>query len=72
MGRQRVLSGEEACAVLERHGFARIRQRGSHVVLQRVVANRTTTVVVPMHRELRAGTLSSVVRQSGLPRKAFE
>jgi predicted RNA binding protein YcfA (HicA-like mRNA interferase family) len=32
----------------------------------------TITVVVPLHDELKAGTLSSIVRQSGLPRALFE
>ena len=30
------------------------------------------TVPVPMHRELRIGTLMSIIRQSGLPRTEFE
>jgi predicted RNA binding protein YcfA (HicA-like mRNA interferase family) len=32
----------------------------------------TTTVPVPNHRELRAGTLQSIIRQSGVPRAEFE
>ena len=72
MGRLRVLSGEEVCRILEAHGFLRVRQRGSHVVLQRKLASRTTTVPVPLHRELKPGTLLSVIRQSGLPRSVFE
>ena len=60
------------CRILERHGFVRVRQRGSHVVLQRKLGPRTTTVPVPLHRELKPGTLLSIVRQSGVPRQAFE
>jgi predicted RNA binding protein YcfA (HicA-like mRNA interferase family) len=30
------------------------------------------TVPVPLHPELRVGTLHSVIRQSGLPRTEFE
>src|SRR5262249_32675448 len=72
VGKLRVLSGQEACAILERHGFARVRQRGSHVAMQRVTAEGTTTVPVPDHTELRTGTLRSIIRQSGLPRSEFE
>ncbi len=72
MGKLRVLSGQEACAILERHGFARVRQRGSHVVMQRVTPHVTTTVPVPDHKELRTGTLRSIIRQSGIPRSEFE
>ena len=72
MGKLRVLSGQEACAILERHGFTRVRQRGSHIVLQRATADGTTTVPVPDHKQLRIGTLRSIIRQSGLPRSEFE
>lgn len=72
MGKLRLLSGDEACQILARHGFAEVRRRGSHAVMQRRVANSTVTVPVPLHRELRAGTLLSIIRQSGLPRESFE
>jgi predicted RNA binding protein YcfA (HicA-like mRNA interferase family) len=72
LGKLRVLSGRETCAILERHGFAQVRRRGSHIVMQRADASGTTTVPVPDHRELRAGTLRAIIRQSGLPRSEFE
>ena len=72
MGKLRVLSGDEACQILARHGFAEVRRRGTHAVMQRRVANSTVTVPVPLHRELRAGTLLSIIRQSRLPRESFE
>jgi len=72
VGKLRVLSGQEVCAILERHGFARVRQRGSHIVMQRVTADGTRTVPVPDHKELRSGTLRSIIRQSELPRSEFE
>ena len=34
--------------------------------MQRVRAGRTTTVPVPDHREVRGGTLASIIRQAGL------
>ncbi len=66
------LSGEAVYRILERQGFERVRQRGSHVVMQKKEATGTTTVPVPLHPELTRGTLHSIVRQSGLPRSAFE
>jgi predicted RNA binding protein YcfA (HicA-like mRNA interferase family) len=57
---------------MEHHGFTRVRQRGSHIVTQRVTADGTTTVPVPDHKELRSGTTRSIIRQSGLPRSEFE
>ena len=40
--------------------------------MQKADATGTVTVPVPDHRELRVGTLRSIIRQSGLPRSAFE
>ena len=66
------LSGLEVCAILELHGFVQVRQRGSHIVMQRQDAIGTTTVPVPNQAELRRGTLRAIIRQSGLPRANFE
>jgi len=72
MGRLRVLSGREVCELLEHHGFVEVRRRGSHMVMQRWTPERTVTVPVPDHPELKIGTLLSIIRQSGVPRAAFE
>ena len=67
MGRLRPLSGEGVCEILKRHGFERVRQRGSHVIMQIRTPQGTTTVPVPNDRELLGGTLQSIIRQSGSP-----
>ena len=72
MGKLRVLSGKAVCSILERHGFLKIRQRGSHIVMQLMFEDGTRTVPVPDHDELRTGTLRSIIRQSGIPRIEFE
>jgi predicted RNA binding protein YcfA (HicA-like mRNA interferase family) len=72
MGRLRVLSGREVCRILEPHGFAEVRRRGSHIVMQRRSSEGTTTVPVPDHPELAIGTLLAIVRQSRVLRAAFE
>ncbi|MGC1951197.1 MAG: type II toxin-antitoxin system HicA family toxin [Gammaproteobacteria bacterium] len=72
MARLRVVSGTEVCRILATHGFVEVRRRGSHVVMQKMEGGVTVTVPVPDHKELRAGTLLSIIRQSGLPRSAFE
>jgi len=68
----RVLSGKDVCAILTRHGFAEVRRRGSHVIMQKKLAESTITVPVPDHDEIRIGTLQSIIRQSGLNRSEFE
>ena len=72
MGNLRVLSGREVCKILEAEGFSTVRQRGSHIVMQKRSGDTTTTVPVPDHSELKAGTLSSIIRQFGLKRTLFE
>ncbi|ALA59728.1 hypothetical protein NITMOv2_3335 [Nitrospira moscoviensis] len=63
---------ETSAAFLEQHGFQMVRQRGSHIVMQRRSESGTITVPVPDHSELRLGTLQSIIRQSGVARTAFE
>ena len=49
-------SGEEVCQILESHGFRRVRQKGSHAIMQKEMLDTTVTVPIPLHRELKIGT----------------
>jgi predicted RNA binding protein YcfA (HicA-like mRNA interferase family) len=49
-----------------------VRQKGSHVVMQKATDSSTITVPVPLHSELRIGTLQAIIRQSGVARSEFE
>lgn len=60
MGKLRTLSGKQVCTILMRHGFIEVRQRGSHIVMQKRLPDTTITVPVPNHDELRTGTLQSI------------
>jgi len=40
--------------------------------MQKRLPDTTITVIVPDHNELKTGTLSSILRQSHLPRRLFE
>jgi predicted RNA binding protein YcfA (HicA-like mRNA interferase family) len=60
------------CAILAKHGFLEVRKRGSHVVMQKKLADGTITVPVPEHHEIKIGTLQSIIRQSGIPKTEFE
>jgi len=72
LGRLKVLSGVEVCRILGSHGFVQVRQKGSHLIMQKNVGNSTVTVPVPLHKELKIGTLQSIIRQSKLGRELFE
>jgi len=72
LGKLRVLSGKQVCSILSQHGFVEVRQRGSHIVMQKHLPETTITVPVPNHPELRIGTLQSIIRQSGVSKSEFE
>ncbi len=56
---------------LKRAGFAELRQKGSHVSLEKRVGEKVFKTVVPMHSELAKGTLSDILKQSGLTLEEF-
>lgn len=64
MPKLRRVSGAEAIVALERLGFVRVRQRGSHVVLKKQTDESEVGCVVPMHGELAVGTLRGILRQA--------
>jgi len=61
-----VVSGAQLVAVLERLGWEAVRQRGSHVRLRH--QDRAASLVVPLHRELKRGTLGGILRDAGVSR----
>jgi predicted RNA binding protein YcfA (HicA-like mRNA interferase family) len=63
-----VISGKELITALKRAGFVELRQKGSHVSLEKVTSEKTYRTVVPMHRELAIGTLLDILQQTGLSR----
>ncbi|MBI2164801.1 MAG: type II toxin-antitoxin system HicA family toxin [Chloroflexi bacterium] len=66
-------SSREVVRALERLGFERVSQRGSHLKLRRRTSEGTRTTIVKMGaREVPAGTLASILRQAGLSRHQFE
>jgi predicted RNA binding protein YcfA (HicA-like mRNA interferase family) len=62
-----IVSGAETIRALQTLGFTVVRQRGSHVVLRR----DATGCVVPLHRELKVGTLHGLLKQAGVSAGEF-
>jgi len=58
------ISSKEAIRTLERLGFYQARQTGSHVVLKKPLPDGEIVCVVPLHNELKIGTLSGVLKQA--------
>jgi predicted RNA binding protein YcfA (HicA-like mRNA interferase family) len=59
-----ILSGAQLIVVLRMIGWEPVRQRGSHVCLKRSAGGRM--LVVPLHRELKRGTLAAILRDADL------
>ncbi len=63
------VSGRELIRALRRAGFVVLRQKGSHVSLEKRTAAGYWRTIVPLHREIRPGTLSDILNQSGLSKE---
>jgi predicted RNA binding protein YcfA (HicA-like mRNA interferase family) len=62
--RQPVVSGQQLIKALEKDDWAVVRQRGSHVRLKK--PGRRYSLVVPLHKEIRKGTLGGILRDANL------
>ena len=63
----RDVNGSEAAKALGRLGFAVKRQTGSHLIMRK----DARTVVVPMHKPIKPGTLAVLIAQAGVSVEAF-
>ena len=57
-------SSKKAIRALKRLGFKTTRQTGSHVVMKKKTTEGSIGCVVPMHNELKVGTLASILKQA--------
>ncbi|HBE45663.1 MAG TPA: hypothetical protein DDW17_09555 [Deltaproteobacteria bacterium] len=71
MPKLRRISGEDAIKRLEKLGFQRLRQRGSHVILKKHSSEGDIGCVVPLHKELAIGTLHGILKQAKLSAEDF-
>jgi predicted RNA binding protein YcfA (HicA-like mRNA interferase family) len=61
------ISGAEALKALQKLGFEKVRQSGSHVIARR----GSKGCVIPMHTELKIGTLAGLLRQADVSPEEF-
>jgi predicted RNA binding protein YcfA (HicA-like mRNA interferase family) len=67
----RTVSGVETIKALERLGFRQVRQRGSHIVLRKDSVRGSVGCTVPLHKELKIGTLRGILRQAKVEPEEF-
>lgn len=64
-----VLPPSEIIRALQKFGFEKVSQKGSHVKLKNYYSNRVC--IVPMHDEIAKGTLKSILEQSNIKLEDF-
>jgi predicted RNA binding protein YcfA (HicA-like mRNA interferase family) len=60
----KTFSGKDVVTALKRKGFLIDHQKGSHIFLHNLEENKS--IVVPNHKELKKGTLYSILKKAGL------
>lgn len=70
--RLKKISGREVIKILcNKFGFLTIRQRGSHVCLAKETSIGKIGTVVPLHKELKIGTLKNVLKLAKISEEEF-
>ncbi len=58
------LSYERVIRALERDGWVRVRQQGSHIRMEKHLTGETLKITVPAHRPIKRSTLSHILKQA--------
>jgi len=65
------ISAKKVIKTLEKMGFTKSRQTGSHVVMKKPSLDGEIVCIVPLHKELKIGTLSGVLKQAQISPDEF-
>jgi predicted RNA binding protein YcfA (HicA-like mRNA interferase family) len=57
---------------LQRNGWVVVRQKGSHIRLQKHTSTETLKLTVPAHRPIKRSTLSHILKQAKLTVEEFD
>lgn len=67
----RKVSGKECIKALSKMGFYTLRQKGSHVTMAKDTPEGKIGTVVPMHKELKIGTLKGILKKAKVSEGEF-
>jgi predicted RNA binding protein YcfA (HicA-like mRNA interferase family) len=65
------LAYDKVIGALKRDGWVVVRQKGSHVRLQKRTQNEVLKLTIPAHRPVKRSTLSHIVKQARLTIEEF-
>jgi predicted RNA binding protein YcfA (HicA-like mRNA interferase family) len=66
------LNYEEIVSALRRDGWVVVRQRGSHIRLQKHTPTETLKITIPAHRPVKRSTLSHILKHARLSLEDFD
>ncbi len=66
MPKLKPVSGLKIIKALGKAGFQVVGRKGSHVRLKKKTSDGVCITIIPMHPEIKTGTLKSILRQTGL------
>ena len=66
-----VLNYDKVIRALQRDGWVVVRQKGSHIRLQKRCGNEILKIIVPAHKPIKRSTLSHILKQARLPLNEF-
>ena len=61
----------QVIAALQRDGWTVVRQRGSHIRLQKHIVDEVLKLKVPAHRPVKRSTLAKILKQARLDLEQF-
>ena len=65
------LSYKKVIAALKRDDWIVVRQRGSHIRLEKKLLNETLKITVPAHKPIKRSTLAKIIKQSRMDLEDF-
>jgi predicted RNA binding protein YcfA (HicA-like mRNA interferase family) len=63
---------DQVIRALQRGGWVVVRQKGSHVRIQKHTPRETLKLTIPAHRPIKRSTLSHILKQAKLTVEEFE
>ncbi|MDN5882264.1 MAG: type II toxin-antitoxin system HicA family toxin [Nitrosospira sp.] len=66
------VSCDKVIKALKRDGWVVVRQRGSHIRLQKHTRDETLKITIPAHHPIKRSTLSHILKQAHLSVEAFQ
>jgi predicted RNA binding protein YcfA (HicA-like mRNA interferase family) len=68
----KLYSSREIVNALKRLSFSTVSQKGSHIKMRGIIDGRLQTAIIPAHKQIALGTLSSILKQANITKHQLE